>query len=197
VSSLIVSTLSSVTNLNSISLATPSLVWNTQESKPNYISTYADSLYNYEYDTTLQTNMVNINDVLYTTANVPTQQKTGIGVSSPFYDMDVKGTFGTSSLSTLFVFAPGFVQTSLLEDPLFSIVSGAESLVTTTSNSIVSAPSSLILNGVMSLNLSSQNVGLFTTNPQFTLDVRRQAYLQALSTPLLQTSLFFLTLQSA
>jgi hypothetical protein len=141
--------------------------------------------------------MVTMNDVLYTTANVPTQQKTGIGVSSPFYDMDVKGTFGTSSLSTLFVYAPGFVQANKIEEPRFSIVSGEESTVATTSNSIVSAPSSLILNGVVSLNLSSQTVGVFTTTPQFTLDVRRQAYLQALSTPLVQTSLLFLTLQSA
>lgn len=202
VSSLVVSTLSSVTNLNSIYFTTPNLAFNTSESKPNYISTYQDTFYNYEYNDNILTNMINLNGVVYTTANVPTRQKTGICISSPLYDLDIKTSLGTSSFSTLFAFAPAFVQTqqtngSVIQDPYFSMLSAKESSIPLTSNSIVSAQSTLILNSIVSMNQSTQKVGLFTTNPQFTLDVRRQTYIQTVSTPLLNTSLLFLTLQSA
>ena len=83
----------------------------------------------------------------------------------------------------------------MIEDPYFTFYSG--STVPSSSNSIVSAQSTLTLNGIVSLNLSTQKVGVFTTDPQFTLDVRRQAYIQSVSTSLLRTSLLFLTLQSA
>lgn len=200
VSSLVVSTLSTVNTLNSVYFTTPSLAFNTTESKPNYISTFADSFYNFEYNDNIQTNMLNLNGVVYTTANVPTQQKTGINISTPLYDLDVRTSLGTSSFSTLLTFAPGYIQTTqsqgtVIQDPYLTFYSG--STVPSSSNSIVSAQSTLTLNGIVSLNLSTQKVGVFTTDPQFTLDVRRQAYIQSVSTSLLRTSLLFLTLQSA
>ncbi len=202
VSSLVVSTLSTVANLDSIYFTTPSLAVNTTESKANYISSYADSFFNFESNTDVNTNMLTVNNALFMTANMPTRQKTGIGLSTPLYDLDIKGTFGTSSFSTLYFMAPGTLSLSTvsnpsIRDPYFTLYSGSETTVFTASNSLLSAPSTLLINGVLSLNHSTQKVGIYTNNPEFTLDVRRQAYIQTVSTPLLNTSLLFLTLQSA
>ena len=202
VSSLIVSTLSSVATLNSIYLTTPSLEFNTVDSKPNYISTYADSFFSYQTNTVVQTNMVNLNGALWATANLPNRQTVGIATSTPAYALDIEGSLGTSSFSTSYFYAPGVVtiERSLgvsIQDPYFTTYSGQQQDIISASNSVNSTPSSMILNGVVSLNLSTQRVGLYAPNPQFTLDVRRQGYLQTLSTPLVNTSLLFLTLQSA
>jgi hypothetical protein len=202
VSSLVVSTLSTVYDLNSIYLTTPSLQINTEENKANFLSSSQDLFFNYDYNGAWITNVANVNQTLFATANMPIKQKTGIKTQTPLYDLDVSGSLGTSSFSTSFVFAPGFVQTLSetgvsLRDPYFSIVNGSEGTVVSASNSILATPSSLLLNGVLNLNLSSQKVGVFTTNPRFTLDVQAQAYIQTLSTPVLNTSLLFLTLQSA
>lgn len=196
VSSLVVSTLSTINDTNSIHFTTPSLAFNTTQSKANIFSTSQEIL------NAFITNKLLVNNTLFTTANMPTKQMTGIRTSGPLYDLDISGSFGTSSFSTSFVFAPTFVQNNQanglnLRDPYFSLATGSEGTPVSASNSIVASPSSLTINGVLSLNISSQTVGVYTTNPRFTLDVRRQAYLQTVSTPLLNTSLLFLTLQSA
>lgn len=203
VSSLYVSTLSSFDKFYSKYLTTSSFtINNIGASLPNYLSTYADTLYSYDTETSCNTNIVNINNALYATADMPIKQKIGINVSSPLYDLDIGGSFGISSFSTGYLFAPGFIQNAtasgeFMKDPYLSFVSGQEGEIVQGSNSIFTTASSFTVNSVFSVNLSSQKIGIYTTNPQYTLDVRRQAYVQALSTPLLNTSLLFLTLQSA
>jgi hypothetical protein len=203
VSSLFVSTLSSFNTVYSKYLTTSSFALNDiGASLPNYLSTFANTLYSYDIQASCNTNILNINNALYVTADMPIKQKIGIAFSSPLYDLDIDGIFGTSSFSTGYLFAPGFVQNQatsgeFLKDPYVSFVSGQEGEVVHASNSIFTTASSFTVNGVFSVNLSSQKIGIYTTNPEFTLDVRRQGYIQTLSTPVLNTSLLFLTLQSA
>lgn len=201
VSSLNVSTLSSFNVLESRSFTTPSLAFNTGVSKANSISTFATSYMDIQYGRYSSTNMLNINGALYTTANIPTKQKTGIYLSSPQYDLDIHGTFGTSSFSTAHFFAPAYVQTTAtgeyIHDSYLTFYSGNEGTSVPASNLFTTTVSSFTVNNILHVNLSSQNVGIYTREPQFTLDVRSQTYVQSLSTPLLNTSLLFLTLQSA
>jgi hypothetical protein len=129
------------------------------------------------------------------------KQKTGIQLSSPQYDLDIRGTLGTSSFSTSYFFAPAYIQTTetgeYIHDSYLTFYSGDEGASVSASNLFMTTTSSFTVNNVLHVNLSSQNVGIYTRNPQFTLDVRSQTYMQSLSTPLLNTSLLFLTLQSA
>jgi hypothetical protein len=200
-SSLVMSTISSTQSLQSVYLTTPSLAINTAESKANFISSYTATFYNALYGSDAPANMVNINNVLFTTATSPNYQQTGIRYSTPMYDLDINGSFGVSSLSTASVYASTGIQFkqaqgSFFYDPAFSMVSGSEGDVVQTRNSILATPSSLLMNSVVSISLSSQKVGLYTNNPVFSLDVRTQTILQNLSTPKVNTSLLFLTLQS-
>ena len=201
VSSLNVSTLSSFNMLESHSFTTPALAFNTPVSKANYISTFGSLYSNVEYGGYFSTNMLNVNGSLYTTANIDTKQKTGIHLSSPLYDLDIQGTFGTSSLSTAYFFAPAYVQATTtgeyIHDSYLTFYNGDEGQSVNSSNLFFTTPSSFTINNVLHFNLSSQNVGIYTSNPQFTLDVRSQTYVQSVSTPFLNTSLLFLTLQSA
>jgi len=201
VSSLIVSTLSSYQTLKAISLTTPSLAFNTAESKANLISTSVETVPDYTTYTMIQTNVLNLNNVLFTTANVPFQQRIGIGISSPNFELDIQGSFGVSTLSTTYLVAARQLdfertQGTFAGDGLFSMVLGQDTEVVAGSNTILATPSSLVLNGVVSINLSTQKVGFYTHNPQVQLDVRSHATLQVLSSPTVRTSLLFLTLQS-
>jgi hypothetical protein len=200
-SSLVMSTISSTQSLQSVYLTTPSLAINTAESKANFISSYTATFYNALYGVDAPANMININNVLFTTATSPNYQQTGIRYSTPMYDLDINGSFGVSSLSTASVYASTGIQFkqaqgSFFYDPAFSMVSGSEGDLVQTQNSILATPSSLLMNSVVSISLSSQKVGLYTNNPVFSLDVRAQTILQNLSTPKVNTSLLFLTLQS-
>jgi len=201
VSSLVVSTLSSFFTMQSAFLTTPSLSINSKESKPNSISSFADALFDEFSLSNIPTGILAINDVLFTTANMPTFQRTGINISTPAYDLDIHGSFGVSTFSTPYLYAPVVLYSSTskgtnIQDPYFSFVSGAETDLVRASNSILTSPSSMVVNSIVSLNISSQKVGFYTKDPRFLLDVRSQTYLQALSTPLVNTSLLFLTLQS-
>jgi hypothetical protein len=202
VSSVVISTLSTVNNLYSVYLTTPSFAFNTLESKANSFSTSQISLYSPEVLFPVPTNIVDVNSTLYTTAQMPFKQKTGIRNPTPQYDLDVGGSLGTSSISTSYFFAPAYVQANvsngvMIRDPYFSFANGPEGTVVSACNSVLATPSSLLVSGVLNINLSTQSVGIYTTNPRFTLDVQRQGYIKNLSTPILNTSLLFLTLQSA
>ena len=201
VSSLVVSTLSSIFSMESQYITTPEFAWNTSESKPNLISTYAESIFVASTATNVATNILAINETLFTTADLVGRQQTGIGISTPLYDLDIKGSFGVSSFSTNFFMGFQVVETSILsdvflKDPYLSMYSGEEGATIVASNLLYASPSSLTMNSILTLQLSTQRVGIYTNNPQYTLDVPSHAILESLSTPHLQTSLLFLTLQS-
>ena len=204
VSSLIVSTLSSVNYVDGKFLETPDLAWNTYDTKANLISSFLGNTYSY----TLQSELCNIlmlgiNQTLFTTALIPVVQQIGIGTSNPLYELDISGSFGVSSLSTGYLFSPLQIQAAnsngvLLQDPFFALTSSRDTaLPFSASNRMDVTPSSLTFNSILSLNLSTQQVGVYTQTPKFSLDVRSHTLLQSLSSPQIQTSLFFLTVQNA
>lgn len=197
VSSLIVSSLSSFTSLQSYGFALPTLKMNLGESRPNLMSTtYSSILFQGSYQ---QSRLLTVNNTLHVTGDLATNQ---VGIRKPpAYQLDVLGTFATSSFSTSYLNATtsSFITTTSLQR--FLEAPNLELTRTTPSqdlfqNSIQTGPSSLIFNNVLSVNLSTQRVGVYTTLPEFDLDVRRHGTLFTVSTNLVRTSLLFLTLQS-
>lgn len=191
VSSMVVSTLSSIGSIEAKSLTTPSLGINSLESKANTMTTV--SKYGYT--------QLAINSTIF----VPNQtsvypQFIGIGTSNPSYEVDVQGSIGASTFSTMYVYAPQNIYVSssrvYFQDDYFSIFEGTDPSLVTQYNRIQTNPSSLTINSVFTLQVSTQRLGLYTTNPQLDFDCQRAGYLGSLRTNTLNTSLLFLTLQS-
>jgi hypothetical protein len=191
VSSMVVSTLSSIGSIEAKSLTTTSLGINSRDSTANTISTLGRSGYN----------QVGINTTLF----VPNQagaypQFIGIGTSNPSYEVDVQGTFGASTLSTTYLYAPQNIYVSssrvYFQDEYFSLFEGTNPSLVTQANRIQTNPSSMTFNSVFTLQVSTQRIGLYTTNPQVDFDCQRAGYVGSLRANTLNTSLLFLTLQS-
>jgi len=190
VSSVIVSTLSTVNTCFTEKLLTPSLGINAPfDSRANSISTLVQAT-----DTTLQ-----INKALYVQ-----KQGTAVGIRNPdpVYSLDVRGTFGASTLSTSVLYASENINMSTAGDNVFfndqylKLFKGTNDSFVDSGNRIQVTPSSMTFNSLVTLQISTQRIGVFTRNPEFDFDVRRHGYLSNLKSSTIQTSLIFLTLQS-
>ena len=114
----------------------------------------------------------------------------------------VDGSFGTSTLNTVtgntsedgnfYISAPRVFY----QDDSFSMVSGSDSQIASSENSFFITPSSLTFNSLMTLQVSTQKVGVFTQNPQFELDVQGFGGLSTVQTNTLNSKLIFFRLQS-
>jgi hypothetical protein len=114
----------------------------------------------------------------------------------------VDGFFGTSTLNTVtgntsvdgnfYISAPRVFY----QDDSFSMVSGSDSEVASSENSFFITPSSLTFNSIMTLQVSTQKVGVFTQNPQFELDVQGYALLSSVQTNTVNSKVLVLRLQS-
>ena len=114
----------------------------------------------------------------------------------------VDGFFGTSTLNTVtgntsldgnfYISAPRVFY----QDDSFSMVSGSDSQIASSENSFFITPSSLTFNSLMTLQVSTQKVGVFTQNPQFELDVQGSGGLSTVQTNTLNSKLIFFRLQS-
>jgi hypothetical protein len=114
----------------------------------------------------------------------------------------VDGSFGTSTLNTVtgntsedgnfYISAPRVFY----QDDSFSMVSGSDSQIASSENSFFITPSSLTFNSLMTLQVSTQKVGVFTQNPQFELDVQGFGGLSTVQTNTLNSKLIFFKLQS-
>jgi hypothetical protein len=118
-------------------------------------------------------------------------------------DLVVDGSFGTSTLNTVtgntsedgnfYISAPRVFY----QDDSFSMVSGSDSQIASSENSFFITPSSLTFNSLMTLQVSTQKVGVFTQNPQFELDVQEGVVLlSTVQTNTLNSKLIFFRLQS-
>ncbi len=191
VSSMIVSTLSSIGTIETKSLFTPSLSINTPtEKQANAISVIAKSFFN----------RLAINNTLFVSDDLNQIYYQGIRTQDPSYPLQVVGTFGASTLSTSVLYAPKniFLSSSQIyfEDDYFRMVEGENPSLALRENRIQTTPSSLTINSVLTLQVSTQRVGAYTTNPQYELDVQRQGCFTTLQANTINTSLLFLTLQS-
>ena len=101
----------------------------------------------------------------------------GINISSPQASLHIGGTTGTTSttVGTYFIsLSTSIVNTSNLNTLMtFNNSLGIQSQTrATTSTSIVATNTSLAFNNLVFFNLSSQQIGIGTSNPTYNLDVR-------------------------
>ena len=163
------------------------------EPRANYMSTIGKSGFS----------VLDINQTLYATNLAVEGQlpKVGVRMQNPRYELDVQGTFGVSTLSTKTFYAPENIRIAALSNIIFDdqylkIYEGTNNSLVTTGNRIQTTVSSLTFNSLMTLQVSTQRVGVFTRNPQFDFDVQAHASLSSLRASTINTSLIFLTLQS-
>ena len=191
VSSLFVSSLQFTNLLLGVEMTTPSWSYATVSTTANFMAIN-------QQNTSFYTN---INDTLFVKkANYTLGPAIGINTISPTQILDVNGTFACSTLSTA-IYKQQFVEFDtpareyILSSNL-SIFEGSYPITTAGKNTVYSEPSSLTLNSILSINLSTQRVGCYTTNPQFDFDVQRAGWISTLTTQTVNTKTLFFTLQS-
>lgn len=192
VSSVIVSTLSTVDTCITNKLLTPSLAINApSDTRANSISTLQD----------LHFLAVAINNTLFSPG---VEEGGGVGINNPIanYTLDVKGSFGVSTLSSGYLYASENINMLtasgkvFFDDQYLKIFESSNPSLVNSGNRIQVNPSSMTFNSLLTLQVSTQHVGVFTRNPQFDFDVQRHGYLDNLKASTIQTSLIFLSLQS-
>jgi hypothetical protein len=207
-SSLVASTLIGTNNMIAETIQTPSLFIG--PGCNTFAANFANTILFFEASETLQvppeTSVININDTLYvglsnqvlpTASNI---QTIGIGISTSDYALDVSGSVGTSSfigtyIESLKPTTIDGIQNIYFIGSTLAIHGGSPGLVTGI-NTIYTQPSSILFNKIVTTNLSTARMGLYTTNPQYSFDVRRHGILSTVSTNLLLSGAFFLTLQT-
>jgi hypothetical protein len=205
VSSFVVSTLQIQNQLLGESLLTPS--WGFGYSNVSSLANYF-AISEFLETVDLQSNyysLFNINDTLFCkqrqndNTNVYVVPTYGINTSNPQVELDVSGTAAISSLITgqytknTLVFSEP--NQTYITSPIFSISEKPGALFP--DNVIQSGPSSITFNSMMTLNFSTNRVGLYAKNPQYDLDVQRAARITTLETKTINTGTLFLTLQSS
>lgn len=196
---------SSITNYKSFtveSFETPSLTIQKQPAAKNTVRT---DIATFSINTsTVQSRIVNINNTMFVSADLRQNDFVGIRASTtqiPGPDFIVNGTVAMSSLTSKFFITPSTLQLSTNEQIYFSsaylkITNNKFRTATDPRNYIYIEPSSMTFNSVLTANISSQKVGLYTENPIFDLDVRRNGVLDSMSTQTLVSRMLFFTLQS-
>ena len=155
---------------------------------------------------------LNINNTLYAYTipqsiqypqpiGIGTQNGPGLNVTgSPnLKECDVDGIFGVSSLSTSVVTTSSvFISASqvFFNDRYLSMFASTDNSFVETGNRIQVNASSMTFNSILTLQQSTQRVGLYTRNPQFDLDVQRNAILTNVQASTINSRLLVLTLQS-
>ena len=208
VSSLVASTLIGTNNMIAETIQTPSLFIG--PGCNTFAAKFANTIQFFEASETLtvppENSVININDTLYvglsnqvlpTASNI---QTIGIGISTSDYALDVSGSVGTSSFIGTYIESLKPTTIAAAQDIYFlgsrlAIYGGDPGLVTGI-NTIYTQPSSIVFNKIVTANLSTARMGLYTNDPQFSFDVRRQGIVSTVSTNLLLSGAFFLTLQT-
>jgi hypothetical protein len=203
VSSLIVSTLQVNNQLLGESIITPSWTFGTQ-STANVFSLI--TLPNTEPGGGIDFSVLNINDALFSKLlpfnNTDTTifPRYGVNTSNPSYTLDVSGTAAFSTLFTSIYNQENVYFTQPNKEYIFastlSIFEGTMPDIHN-KNTIQAATSSITFNSLLTINYSTQRVGVFTSNPQFDLDVQTLGLISNLQTPSIRTGALFFTLQSS
>jgi len=208
VSSLVASTLFGTNNMIAKTIETPSLFIG---PGCNTLATnFANTIRFFEASPSAsippENSVININNTLYvglsnqvlpTASNI---QTIGIGISTSDYALDVSGSVGTSSFIGTYIESLKPTTIAAAQNIYFigsrlAIHGGSPGLVTGI-NTIYTQPSSILFNKIVTTNLSTASMGLYTSNPQFSFDVRSQGIVSSVSTSLLESGAFFLTLQT-
>lgn len=199
VSSIQVSTLQLISVMKAVEILTPSLQIGLNDARrANKITTANDLTQNIQ--------RVAINDTLYSENPTFTYSSAkfpgwvGINISNPTVQLDVNGLAACSTLSTVIykqsTIALLKANSEYIQNPNLSIFEGTNSRFITGKNTVYSAPSSITFNSILTVNLSTQKVGVYTSNPRLDLDVQTAGYFRQLSTSTVVSGTLFLTLQS-
>ena len=142
-----------------------------------------------------------INETLYTRHYGIDTWGVGIATLNPTAHLDVTDTTATSSLTTSVYIQNSEINLQqpnqvFLNSSNLAMFTGANPRQVTGRNTIYSEVSSLTFNNTLTMNLSSQRIGIYTTNPQFDFDAKTAGYLERLETQTVTTESLFLTLQS-
>jgi hypothetical protein len=116
-------------------------------------------------------------------------------------EVNLEGTFATSTLSTSYCYIGSnlYISTSQIyfNDQYLKIYEGITKPTLENGFTIQTTPSSITFHDIMTLQVSTQKVGVFTSNPQFELDVRGYSFLtQPVQTIKTNASLLSLQIQS-
>ena len=208
VSSLVASTLFGTNNMIAKTIETPSLFIG--PGCNTLAANFANTIRFFEASPSAsippENSVININNTLYvglsnqvlpTASNI---QTIGIGISTSDYALDVSGSVGTSSFIGTYIESLKPTTIAAAQNIYFigsrlAIHGGSPGLVTGI-NTIYTQPSSILFNKIVTTNLSTASMGLYTSNPQFSFDVRSQGIVSSVSTSLLESGAFFLTLQT-
>lgn len=208
VSSLVASTLFGTNNMIAKTIETPSLFIG--PGCNTLAANFANTIQFFEASPSAsippENSVININNTLYvglsnqvlpTASNI---QTIGIGISTSDYALDVSGSVGTSSFIGTYIESLKPTTVDAAQDIYFigsnlAIHGGNPGLVTGI-NTIYTQPSSILFNKIVTTNLSTAQMGLYTNDPQFSFDVRTQGIVSTVSTSLLVSGAFFLTLQT-
>lgn len=217
ISSVVVSTLINEKSMSLDTLRMPGVSIQ-DRNNDNFISTSVQIMWDY-VGYSRSTRVTNINDVLYLSADlnglafpedpynftsydyVNIFQPTTIEGILNYESLTVNGTTFVSTLSTQYLEARGSFK--LEETATTPDYFKSDYMTITTindgriSNKMIVEPSTLRLNNVFTLNISSQNFGYLTNNPQFTFDVRGKGFFETLSSPTVVSKLLYLTFFSA
>jgi cytoskeletal protein CcmA (bactofilin family) len=194
VSSLIVSTLQVDEFLGGQTLTTPSLGIHRTD--------FANTLGTLENGNSEL--MTSVNETLFTRrilAELEFNGGVGINTSEPLLEFQVVGVVTTSSLTTNVYGQDGEMNLQtpnqvFLNSSNLAMFTGADPQLVTGKNTIYSEVSSLTFNNCLTMNLSSQRVGVYTTNPQFDFDARTAGWLESVTTQTVNAGSLFFTLQS-
>lgn len=126
------------------------------------------------------------------------QSSIGIGISSPSASIAIEvssitatSSFLTQYLQSRFINTIGSVS-SLFKNDYLNIVNGGERTYGLQTNTIQIIRSSMTINNSLTLQISSQAVGLYTLNPLFDFDSRSLAVISTLNTSSLISRALFL-----
>jgi hypothetical protein len=220
VSSVTISTLSTVSSLFTKSLTTPSLEITGASPQPspslaNQIAAFTTGggggWTGDNGETGFVGNLV-LNNALYAYTipqSIQYPQPIGIGAAnSPGFAVTsqqnrkecvVDGSLGTSTLSTFYLLTSSTYISApnvFFKDQYLSLFDSTDNSLVSSGNRIQFNASSMTLNSIVTLQTSTQRVGVYTQNPQFDLDVQCAAVLTNVYASTINTPLLFLTLQS-
>jgi hypothetical protein len=185
-------------------LITPSLTINTETGAA---ANNIELLYrNISFGATSQfTKLAGIQKTLYVTSDLQTRNYVGIGISTTYQtilpELYVEGTTVFSTLSTAYLSFQSTVSIQnsngfSFQSPYIQFFQGDSLPRPISTNTVRTDFSSMTINNMMTLNISTKRIGIFTSNPQFDLDVRINGVLNSLSSPINICNRLFLTLQS-
>ncbi len=189
-STVTVSTLQVGTFLRATTIQTPS--WGNISSLANKI----------EVTTENDKVLLYVNETLSITRPNPNSWGVGINTLQTLNSsyLQVNGTVAASSLTSA-VYTVDTVEVSepnkvFLNSCNLSIYSGANSHTVIGKNTIYSEVSTLTFNNALTINLSTQRVGIYTSNPLFDFDARTRGLFDTLRTQTVNAALINFTIQS-